>query len=83
MSVTAKRRIGPTRKVVTEELLAVVKQGGPLIIDGRYLRCPGCENVQDVLAYVPLEYSEKYAEQVIPPLKCTIEGCKHVFALRP
>jgi hypothetical protein len=69
-----------TRKATPEVLLEIVEQGGPLI-EGTLLRCPGCETVADVLDYRPLEYSERYSEQVIVPLKC--RACHHVFALRP
>lgn len=69
-----------TRKATEEVLLRIVERGGPLIV-GHQLRCPGCERCADVLDYVPLEYSERYADQVIVPLKC--RECRHVFALRP
>lgn len=69
-----------TRKATQEDLLSIVAPGGPLI-SGTKLTCPGCERIADVLDYVPLEYSERYADQVIVPLKCRV--CKHVFALRP
>jgi hypothetical protein len=69
-----------TRKVTGDDLLGIVPQGGSLLV-GRMLRCPACENVTDLLDYVPLEYSERYADQVVVPLKC--RKCRHVFALRP
>lgn len=69
-----------TRKITVEELLGIVEQGGPLI-EGTQLRCPGCENVTDVLDYNALEINERYAAQVVPPLKCKV--CRHVFALKP
>lgn len=69
-----------TRKATPEQLLGIVDKGGPLI-EGTQLRCPGCENVADVLAYQPLEFSERYADQVLVPLKC--RNCRHVFCLRP
>lgn len=68
------------QKATREILLRLVERGGPLI-EGTRLRCPGCEHVTDVLDYMPLEYSERYADQVIVPLKC--KQCRHVFALRP
>lgn len=69
-----------TRKATREALLRLVERGGPLI-EGTRLRCPGCERVANVLDYVALEYSERYADQVIVPLKC--RECRHVFALKP
>jgi hypothetical protein len=69
-----------TRKATQADLLGIVERGGPLI-SGTKLTCPGCEGVADVLDYVPLEYSERYAEQVLVPLKCRV--CRHVFVLRP
>jgi hypothetical protein len=56
-------------------------ENGGKLLRGRTLTCPACEREDDVLRYVPLEHSVKYADQVIPPLKCRM--CKHVFALRP
>jgi hypothetical protein len=69
-----------TRKASPADLLGIVERGGPLI-DGHTLRCPGCERSADVLDYTPLEYSERYAHEVIVPLKC--RSCRHVFALKP
>lgn len=51
------------------------------LIRGSKLTCPACEREQDVLAYTAMRISEKYAEQVVRPLKCN--QCGHVFALRP
>lgn len=70
-----------TRKVSAAELLGIVERGGPLIIGARDLRCPGCEAVADILSYLALECSDKYADQVVRPLKC--RSCRHVFALKP
>lgn len=77
-----------TRRVTEEQLkefladwLGTVAEGGPLIMEGSRLRCPGCEHVSPILDFTPLEYSEKYATQIIPPLKC--RRCRHVFALKP
>jgi hypothetical protein len=58
----------------------MIERGGPLL-NGRNLKCPGCEDEADILDYIPLEHSEKYAEEVIVPLKC--RRCRHVFALKP
>ena len=69
-----------TQKATPEALLEIVESGGPLI-EGTSLRCPACERTADVLEYRPLEYSERYADQVVIPLKC--RGCNHVFALKP
>lgn len=69
-----------TQKATPEMLLGIVERGGPLI-EGTCLRCPGCERVANVLDYIALEYSERYADQVVVPLKCRV--CRHVFALKP
>lgn len=69
-----------TQKATPEVLLRLVERGGPLI-EGTHLRCPGCERSADILDYVPLEFSERYADQVVVPLKC--RECRHVFALKP
>lgn len=69
-----------TRKATADVLRQLVERGGPLI-EGTHLRCPGCERAADVLDYQALEYSERYADQVIVPLKC--KRCRHVFALKP
>lgn len=71
-----KRTIKPS----SESLLRLVETAGPLI-DGANLRCPACENVGNILGYVPLEHSVKYVDQIVIPMKC--QKCKHVFALRP
>jgi hypothetical protein len=54
---------------------------GRKLINGRMLTCPGCERQADVLMYVPLNHSTKYAAQIVTPLKC--RACRHIFALRP
>lgn len=69
-----------TVKTSDERLLKLVGGPGPLI-DGRLLTCPGCESVQDILAYTPLNHSHLYEEQIVVPLVCP--ACKHCFALRP
>jgi uncharacterized protein YbaR (Trm112 family) len=80
MSVTAEKKIGPTKRPTDEELLRSAERGGSLL-NGRILSCPACEHACDLLEYIPLHYSEKYADQVIAPLVC--RSCKHIFALRP
>jgi len=77
---TTLRQRPVTRRVTPEEMLGSIVNGGKLL-RGRMLTCPGCERVSDILDYVPLEHSQKYAEEVVVPLKC--RGCHHVFALRP
>lgn len=69
-----------TRKVTIEDLLGIAETGGKLL-NGRKLTCPGCEEVADILDYVPLEHSERHAAEVVVPLKC--RTCRHVFALKP
>lgn len=79
MDATVKER-PRTRKATRVDVLGIVKEGGPLI-NGTMLRCPGCEKEDDVLSYTPLEFSERYADQIVVPLKC--RSCRHVFALKP
>lgn len=70
-----------TRRASDADIVRFVEgAAGPLLV-GTKLRCPGCERVADILDYVPLEHSDRYADQVIVPLKC--RGCRHVFALKP
>lgn len=59
----------------------VVEQVRNPLMQGRKITCPKCEVAQDILRFTPLQTSEKYADQVIVPLKCKL--CNHVFALRP
>lgn len=51
----------------------------PPLMLGRYLTCPGCEQQQDILDFIPFDYSEKYADQVVAVHRC--RRCGHVFAL--
>lgn len=69
-----------TRRPSPADVLKIVERGGPLLT-GHVLRCPGCETEADILDYPLLEYSERYADQVVVPLKC--RRCRHVFALKP
>lgn len=69
-----------TQRVTLDDLFAIAQNGGPLL-KGTSLRCPACEETADILGFTPLEYSVKYAEQIVVPLKCP--ACRHVFALRP
>lgn len=70
----------PTRKVTPAELLGITEVGGPLI-EGITLMCPACEVRENIMAFIPLEHSTKYVDQIVVPLKC--RSCRHVFALRP
>lgn len=73
-------RIERTRKPFPAALMELVEIGGPLI-EGTTLMCPACEERSDILTFIPLEHSVKYADQIVVPLKC--RSCRHVFALRP
>ena len=70
-----------TTKIPSGDLLQIVQGYGGSLIMGTDLKCPGCENVTNILDYLPLEHSEKYANQIVIPLKC--RNCRHVFALKP
>jgi transposase-like protein len=69
-----------TVKVTAQRVLELVEAPHPLV-EGRIMRCPGCEAEHDILAYTPLNHSRKYEEQVVVPYVCP--SCKHIFALRP
>jgi hypothetical protein len=58
-----------------------VVQPSPPLMRGRHLTCPGCEKQQDVLDFIPFDYSEKYADQVVAVHRCP--SCGHIFALDP
>ena len=79
MAVAAK--IGPTRRPLPAEILDAAEQASNKLLDGRLLTCPACEIARDVLEYKPLEYAEKFAQQLVAVLICP--GCNHKFALKP
>ena len=83
MTRTAKHG-GPARErtsTATEDQLLTISYRATPLCDGRSIRCPLCSRVADILDYVPLQHVDKYAEYLVPPLKC--RGCRHVFCLRP
>lgn len=83
----ARRVPSPVRRATPAELLDwAVPRGGPLVRTterGPLLRCPACERERPLLGFIALQVAEKYASQVIAPLKCPEKDCLHVFALHP
>lgn len=70
------------RRISPEELLELVPDGGALV-RGHQIRCPGCEEWIDILAYRMLEFNETYARETVPVYRCPRHQCGHVFALDP
>ncbi len=83
MTAIASRVPRPVRKSAEADLMRLVEQSTTPLVRGRNILCPACERWHDVLQYTPLQYSSKYALQVIVPLKCCERDCGHVFALHP
>lgn len=52
-----------------EEDDKVTTEAPPLIF-GSHMRCPKCEQVENLLSYRPLRQVEKYAQQTNPIVKC-------------
>lgn len=48
------------------------------LIVGRNMRCPRCEELHDILRYVPMGLQEKYARETTMVYKCP--SCKWIFA---
>lgn len=72
-----------TRGLKRAELRQLAEAAPPALIEGSKLRCPGCEEQFDILAFVPLKRSTKYEAHVVTVLKCPSRQCRHVFALKP
>lgn len=53
-----------------------------LIVDGRYMRCPRCKEVRDILDYQRMGEVEEFREETMPIYKCPKArgGCSWVFA---
>jgi uncharacterized protein with PIN domain len=49
-----------------------------LIVDERYMRCPRCKEVQDILRYKPMEVIEEFRLETVPLYKCP--KCRFIFA---
>jgi hypothetical protein len=79
--VPGRKRLAATVRPSPDDVQRAAAEAGPPLLNGHRLRCPGCENEADLLSYVPLQYSEKYADQIVVPLVC--RRCRHTFALRP
>lgn len=76
--------IKQTVVVLTEEqLLQMINPQEPHrpLVRGRRILCPHCETEFDILEYQALHFVEKYADDLVPVMKC--KGCRHVFSIRP
>lgn len=49
-----------------------------LIVDKRYMRCPRCKKVEDILRYAPMEQIEEFKRETVPVYKCP--NCRWIFA---
>ena len=49
-----------------------------IIADSRHMRCPRCEELYDILQFIPLVEIEDYAKETNPIYKCP--GCKWLFS---
>lgn len=76
-----RKALAAVRQASPGDVKRTASAAGPPLLDGHTLRCPGCEHEADILDYVPLQFSEKYADQIVVPLVC--RHCRHTFALRP
>lgn len=57
------------------------RRANTTLIEGRYMRCPRCEQQHDILRYVPMGQVEKYAAETYPIYKCP--SCRWIFAPAP
>lgn len=49
-----------------------------LIQDGRYMKCPRCKEIHDILKYVPMGQIEEFLSETNPIYKCP--KCRWVFS---
>lgn len=49
-----------------------------LINDGRYMKCPRCREVHDILKYVPMGQVEEFLSETNPIYKCP--SCRWIFS---
>lgn len=49
-----------------------------LISDGRYMKCPRCREVHDILKYVPMGQVEEFLPETNPIYKCP--NCRWIFS---
>lgn len=45
------------------------------------MRCPRCKQLHDILAYVPMEQVEEFADETNPIYKCP--SCRWIFSPAP
>ena len=50
----------------------------PLIKDGRYMKCPRCREINDILKYVPMGQIEEFLSETNPIYKCP--KCRWIFS---
>lgn len=55
-----------------------MRRENSLIVDERYMRCPRCRRVHDVLAFVPMGMIEEFRTETAPVYKCP--SCHWIFA---
>ena len=81
---TRKTLVDPSSLTVPPNLDAITG-GEPrrksALLHGTALTCPACRTTADILTYRPLEYVERFAAELVPPIRCP--HCLHIFALRP
>jgi len=51
-----------------------------LIVEGRYMRCPRCRDLHDILRYVPMGQVEEFRAETNPIYKCP--NCRWIFSPR-
>lgn len=51
---------------------------GNRLIEGRYMRCPRCRKLNDILLYKPMQSIDEFAQETMPVYKCP--NCKWLFA---
>lgn len=49
-----------------------------LIQEGRYMRCPRCKGLHDILQYVPMGQVEEFMSETNPIYKCP--KCRWIFS---
>lgn len=48
------------------------------LIEGRYMRCPRCRSLHDILRYVPMGQIEEFITETHPVYKCP--SCRWIFS---
>lgn len=58
-----------------------IHNGRRPLIEGRYMRCPRCKQLHDILKYVPLEQKKEFELETNPVYKCP--QCRWIFSPAP